>query len=599
MGVVYKAEDTRLKRLVALKFLSAERNSGPAWRSRFLREAQSAAALNHPNICTIHEVNEEHGFLCMELLDGVSLKDKIAQRPLPLDAAIDIAVQVARGLDAAHEKGITHRDIKPANIMLTGSGQVKITDFGLAQWEDSAPLTKSGLAAGTPAYMAPEQLTGRPSDRRADLYSFGVVLYEMISGRLPALAEQEPLTALRTGVPRELDRIVARAMAKDPAERYQHAADLCVDLTRLKTAVQPFRLLRRRIAWAAAGAAMAASGAGLYLWRTASKPTQLTGGGIPSKVPAANEAYERAIFLLRPQFELSRGRQLLERAIVLDPKFSEARALYALTHFLMIESGASNDSAWLYKGEQEALQVLSSDPENSRAHSTLAACYSYLGRKELAFSAARRAEKAGGRHVFLPRLYAMEGDYDRAVAILRGQLDKEPLFFPARVTLGNVLRQMGDHEGALRELEKTLDQDPRLPGGLLYSALAHMNAGRLTESRKMLDRLRPEDRPKYDARLVLALQLALEGDRAAALRELDLDVLKYAELVSFTSWAAEVYAVAGEKQKALDWLDRAVRLGDNRAEWFERDSLLANIRNEPGFREIVAAIRRRRPAASF
>jgi len=324
------------------------------------------------------------------------------------------------------------------------------------------------------------------------------------------------------------------------------------------------------------------------------RPT-LTGGGVPSKVPEANE---RAIFLLRPQFELSRARHALERAIALDPQFIEARALYAFTHFLMIESGSTDDSAWLYKGEQETLRVLRTAPDNSRAHAALAACYAYLGRKELAFSEARLAEKTGERHDFLPRLYSMEGDYDRAVSILRAQLQREPLFFPAPVTLSNVLRQTGDYEGALRELEKTLEQDPHNPGAIYYSALAHMNAGRVKESRRMLDRLRAEDRSKYDARLVLALQLALEGDRTGALRELDPDVLKFAELVTFTSWAAEVYALAGEKQKALEWLDRAVRLGDNRAEWFERDPLLTSIRGEPRFREIVHAIRSRRPATA-
>jgi serine/threonine protein kinase len=182
MGVVYKSEDTQLRRTVALKFLPPQFSQDTASRARLLREARAAAALSHPNICTVHEVDDEHGFIAMEYVDGSSLKEKIAQRPLPLDTALDIAIQIAQGLQAAHEKGITRRDIKPANVLLASSGHVKITDFGLAQADEASRLTQTGQAAGTPAYMSPEQALGRPADRRSDLYSLGVVTYEMISG---------------------------------------------------------------------------------------------------------------------------------------------------------------------------------------------------------------------------------------------------------------------------------------------------------------------------------------------------------------------------------------------------------------------------------
>src|SRR5688500_4721939 len=175
MGVVYKAEDTKLRRTVALKLLPAHVTDQ---KERFLREAQAAAGLNHPNICTIYEVDEAHGLIAMEYLEGRTLKDRIAERPLPLREALDIAVQSCQGLQHAHEKGVVHRDIKPANLMISPQGQLKIMDFGLAQVGDRTRITKTGSSLGTPAYMSPEQAKGEPADRRTDLWSLGVTLYE-------------------------------------------------------------------------------------------------------------------------------------------------------------------------------------------------------------------------------------------------------------------------------------------------------------------------------------------------------------------------------------------------------------------------------------
>lgn len=284
MGVVYRAEDTKLRRPVALKFLSAAEGDD-ALRDRFLREAQAAAALNHPNICTIFEIDEERGFLAMELVEGPSLKDRIAERPLKLDEALDFASQIAAGLQAAHGKGVTHRDIKPANILLTGQGQVKITDFGLAALADRTRLTKTGTSMGTPAFMSPEQAQGQPTDRRTDLWSLGVVLYEMIAGRVPfrgetdaALAraviddDPEPLTAQRIGLPVELDRVVSKALAKEPGERYQHVEDLLVDLRSIprSTSGKSLAITKKRQRpwiWAAAGALAACLPWTLAMWR--------------------------------------------------------------------------------------------------------------------------------------------------------------------------------------------------------------------------------------------------------------------------------------------------------------------------------------------
>ena len=248
MGVVYKAEDTKLERTVALKFLASHLLEDEESHARFIREAKAAASLDHQNICTVHEIDEIDGqtFIAMAYIEGQSVKDKIAERPLKLEEALDIAIQTAQGLRAAHQKEIVHRDIKPANLMLTEEGQVKVMDFGLAQLAEQSRLTKTATMLGTPAYMSPEQAQRLPTDRRTDIWSLGVVIYKMVTGRLPFEGERqeavlyaigneepEPPTALRSRVPLELDRIVEKALAKSPDERYQHVEEMIVDLKNL------------------------------------------------------------------------------------------------------------------------------------------------------------------------------------------------------------------------------------------------------------------------------------------------------------------------------------------------------------------------------
>jgi serine/threonine protein kinase/Tfp pilus assembly protein PilF len=245
MGVVYKAYDTKLKREVAIKFLSPDISLDDQERERFMIEAQAAAALNHPNIATIHaieEVNDEL-FIVMEYIDGPDLKKKAAGEQLSVDNVIDMAIQIAAGLQAAHEKGITHRDIKPANIMLTSKDQVKITDFGLAKMAQASVLTKAGMTVGTMAYMSPEQAQGLEVDQRTDIWALGAVLYEMLTGQQPfaglyeqavlyAVVNTEPpaLAALRPEIPAELERLVRKALQKNPAQRHQSMNEVTADL---------------------------------------------------------------------------------------------------------------------------------------------------------------------------------------------------------------------------------------------------------------------------------------------------------------------------------------------------------------------------------
>lgn len=248
MGVVYKAEDTKLDRPVALKFLAAHLVSDEGVRKRFEREAKAAAALNHPNICTVHEIDEFQGktFIAMAFLEGEALDKRIEAGPLKLNDALDIATQTAKGLQAAHSKGIVHRDIKPANMMIGGDGQVTIMDFGLAQLADRSKLTRTDETMGTVSYMSPEQTYGAGIDHRSDIWSLGVVIYEMVVGEQPfkghydkavmysiTSEEPEPMTTLRTGVPMELELLANKCLAKDADRRYQGAAELIVDLETL------------------------------------------------------------------------------------------------------------------------------------------------------------------------------------------------------------------------------------------------------------------------------------------------------------------------------------------------------------------------------
>jgi hypothetical protein len=411
MGEIFRARDTHLDRDVAIKVLPAGSLADDDARRRFRKEALTLSRLSHPNIGTIFDFDTEDGvdFLVMEYLPGPSLAQKLEAGPLREPEICELGGQIAMAMAEAHEHGVIHRDLKPGNVILTTRGIAKVLDFGLARLlqpsvEDGLTATATQThAVGTLPYMAPEQLRGEPADARTDIHGLGAVLYEMATGRRPfdarlptALAADiqtkppEAPTAFNPRLSAELSRIILKCLEKDPHDRYQSAAEIAVDLRRLtKPAVQakapagwrkfliPILGLALLVVAVALGAFLVKRGGRARLPEAGQR---VSTGGATSRVAEANEYFEKGMFFLKSQMDLGRARQMLERALALDPGFVEARGWYGFSYVLTIDIGESNDVGLLYRAEEEIRRALKDDPNSARAHSALGIIYYYRGR---------------------------------------------------------------------------------------------------------------------------------------------------------------------------------------------------------------------------
>jgi tetratricopeptide (TPR) repeat protein len=553
----------------------------------------------------------------MELLEGQTLRDYIGKKPVPAEVVLGLAMQITDALEAAHAKGILHRDIKPGNIMVNGRLHVKVLDFGLAKQLTAAEtdetltlgsLTAAGTVMGTPHYLAPEILQGKPADARADLWALGVVLYEMLSGRLPfngptmfevsSSILREPTPQLPASVPSGLRAVVEQCLAKLPEERYQNAGEIRSDLEAFQSRAARKSDGPGRKVWAGiAAAAVVLAGAGL-VWETLRSPQPTGSTYKPSSNKEAND-----LFSLARQFQVQndilKGQELFERALALDPHFAEALRYHALNYAIEILNGYVNDTNLLYRAEEELGRAAQEEPGLDDVHSALAAVYLMQGRKELVPAQLDQAlahDPSASEALLWRQIYSwLNEDQTQTKEIGRGLLDRLPRLMPARMFLSDTLRTEGDIPGAIREQERILEQAPENISGISLLTLTYLDSGQLDKARALLEQKRSVYETNFMWRAARGLELAVEGNRKEALQTMDEGTLKFAAAAfPSTLEAAEFYAVLGDSSKAIEWLDKTYRNGDERADWFRKDPRLASIRQDPRFQVIINSIEARR-----
>ena len=618
MGEVYRARDPRLNRDVAIKVVMHTPNR--AQRDGLLREVRTAAALSHPHICAIYDVGEVDStpFFVMELLDGVTLAERAKQQPFDANELLAIARQVADALAAAHERGIIHRDIKPSNVMVTSGLKAKIVDFGVARAEtastdetihETIDATHDGTVVGTIQYMPPEVLRGHPADARSDIWSFGVMMYELAAGRAPfagatpfeatsAIMNDEP-APLPPAVPAALRAVIARTLQKDPAQRFQRATDI---EAALMPAEAPATVASSQwIPMTAIAVAVMVVG-GLAVWRFVPReqPRRTSTGAPVSTMQEANEAFELAMNLQRTQNDMVRSREWLAKALAADPHFAEALRFHALGSALDVLNGLTNDRSALYTAEQELQAAQKEAPDLISLPSAFAAIYMMQGRAaEVPTADLDRAARLDPSHrdtaFWRAMLRWIDGDTAHAREQLQGLLEREPLWAPARTFLADTLRMDGNHEGALREIDKVLAQGPNNVLALRVLAKTRVATGDAAGALSAIDTRANDLGNNFLWRLTRAWVLAHAGQPEQARAQLDEATVKYAGAAfPITLDMAEIYAVLGEASPGIEWFERAVRNGDHRVEWFLRNPDLAAIRNDPRFQTIIGSLNQRR-----
>ena len=668
MGAVYLAEDSKLGRRVALKFLSAELERDETARRRLLREARSAAAIDHPYSCKIYEVDEVDGrsFIAMEYVEGRTLADILGDGPLGPDRARSVGLEIAEALEKAHEKGIVHRDLKPANVMLTGEGHVKVMDFGLAKPspeprpadEDEATLTaltRLGATPGTPAYMSPEQARGREADRRSDIFAFGILLHEMVSGRHPflrrgtaetlaAILAEAPPPLPRSEAPEALRRVVDTALRKEPDDRYGSFAELRRDLEGKPDEGPGERSgVSRRLVVGVAIAVLVI--VGLLLVSFLGGPTDERSDdvnpatGLPDVESLLVADHEAQALALMENFssptDLGLSIEAWQRVVDLQPDNASALAGVATARAL-VAWNSSPDPDVLELAESEARRAIEIDPGEAQAYVALSIVYQLEGLFDAAESMSDESMRLAPEDPWVLQIRARflmdrYGEFRQGEELARRAVEIDPDHFPAwfqlgwaqyeleRLTvaaesfrhstqlrpdfgaghlgLGMVLNAEGSFDEARRSFDRALEIDPDSVQALFLQGLSYHYLGDPSAAQRNFRSL-IERNPQH---LLTAHAMLCEAVELGALdREAEkLDALEVAEatLKAFPRvwWSlkglAGVAALRGEQQEALAWLEQARRVGLYSVHQLLLDPSLDSLKGVPEFDRIVAETR--------
>jgi serine/threonine protein kinase/Flp pilus assembly protein TadD len=718
MGIVYKAEDTKLRRNIALKFLPSGLTRDKKAKARFIQEAQAAAALNHPHICTIYEVDEsdDQTFIAMEFIEGQTLKDKIEAGPLAIDEVVDIASQVAEGLGEANKKGIVHRDIKPANIMLTENGKAKIMDFGLAKLSWGADLTKPSMIIGTVAYMSPEQARGEPVDHRTDIWSLGAMLYEMLTGVKPfqkshehalihAILNEKPdsLITARPDIPKALDAVIQKALEKDRSRRYQNmealikdiksasfsglgigqmeesilvlpfanlspdpdneyfsdglTEEIIADLSRLdslrvisRTSAMQFKHTDKNVKDIArilnveyvlegsvrkAGnklritAQLIQADNDRHLWaekydgvledvfeiqETVSRkivealkghisPKDLSQLAARPSFPNVSlyEAYSRAHyeFWKSAPESTNSALRILEKAIEVFGEHPLLVSGVGAIHWQYYHQRGDLNEVHLAKIDECAKKLFAGDPASAPGHRLKSYLSLHAGNSVEAIRHLQRAMEGDSSDaetlLWLSYLLAVHaGRPDQAKPVAERWVAIDPLHPIARMSLELVPWMKGELKSATKGVEEWYNQDPDDQIRAFY--LGHLLAwtGRHEESLRLAEKMVRQDPGDGMGQTLLFLALAINGRAVAAKRAIPHSMRDSIWMDFHLPWLmAEGYALLGDKDEALRWLERAVEQGNfNYPLWNELDPLLANVRGEERFLKLMERVKK-------
>jgi eukaryotic-like serine/threonine-protein kinase len=609
MGVVYRATDTRLRRTVALKVLPEDAGS-PVMRERFLREAQAASALNHPGIVTVHDVGHDQGvdFIVMEHVEGRTLRAILDAGRLAVDEALGYARQAAAALAAAHAAGIVHRDLKPQNLMVTAGGQLKILDFGLAHVESGEAdadsptmerLTAFGTVLGTPGYMSPEQAESRPMDARTDVFSLGVILYEMLTGKMPFRGnsaasvlyeivhrEPEPAVRLRPELSREVTDVLDSMLSKDPQRRFANGGELLQALSggyapssaarRAEVAVRGRAFVRRHQAWVVAIAILLAAAAG-FLWKTRF-PNDL----VARTAAVPGTAYDRYLEGLEPLKRWDKGDNLdtairsFGDAVRLDPSFALAfarladaqRIRYALTH----------DKVWLAEAGKNANEAVRLNPGLAPVQVVLGRIQAMQGNNDLAFAAFERALSIDANDAeanqAIARQYERRGRLEDAEASYRKAISLDSESISILDSYANFLFRQSRFEDATREWQAVIRLAPDDAAAFVNLGSSLSEGGKFPEAIAMYERavaLKPNymayanlgtaySRAKRYPDAVKAYSKALELDNK--------DSMVWGNLGYVYSW------IHGMEGRATGAFEHAIKLAEAGRKDNPRDALL-------------------------